>query len=394
VSELTRNPIWYLRIARALAADGDLPGARAKFERALELSPQLVAAHLGYAEMLTRHGDVAAALEHIAAGYKPTPGVTVPYTGSGTPIRVLQLGSAIAGGHVNTDAFLDAVRFEVTTIVVEYWDRTRPFPPHDIVVNSIADADLCDSSLYVAEWLLEGDTAPVINPPARVRATGRAANSEYLRNLGDVVVPHIELLPKEALLAPVGVEMLLEHGFTFPLLARSPGHHNGRHFEKVDAPEALRVAIAALPGDDILVIEFIDVREHDDTIRKYRAVLIDGKLYPAHLAVSDAWKIHYFSAKMGDAERAEEARYFENPRAALGDKVVDGLESVAKTLGLEYLGIDFGIDSQGLPVIFEANASMTIFLPEDDEASRYRRAPVLAIYNAAREMIANKAASL
>lgn len=386
-----RNPIAHLQSARAFAAAGEFGPARIAFESALALCPALIVAHLGYAEMLTRHGEFAAAIEHIAAGYKPTPAITVPYTGAGTPIRVLQLASAIEGGHVNSDAFLDAGRFEVTTVIVEYWDPIRPFPPHGVIFNSIADADLCESSLYVAQWLLEGSTVPTINAPDRVLDTGRAANSVHLRDLTTVVVPRIEAFSKAEMLEPGAPQTLAAHGFSFPLLARSPGHHNGSHFSKIDSAEMLAESIAALPGDDILILEFIDVREPDGTIRKYRAVIIDGVFHPAHLAVSDTWKIHYFSARMGDAERAEEARYFENPRAALGDTIIDGLESVAGKLGLEYLGIDFGIDAQGRPVVFEANAAMTIFLPEDNEASRYRRAPVLAVYDAARKMVATKA---
>jgi glutathione synthase/RimK-type ligase-like ATP-grasp enzyme len=387
----SRNPIAHLQIARSLARIGDLSAARVEFEAALQLSPDLIVAHLGYAEMLTRQGDVAAALEHIAAGYKPAPGVTVPYTGDTKPIRVLQLACAIQGGHINTDAFLDAQRFEVTTVVVEYWDPTRPFPTHDVVVNSIADADLCDSALYVAEWLLERTSAPVVNAPALARETGRVANARRLGDLPGIVVPKIESFSREALLAGDALDMLAQHGFMFPLLVRSPGHHNGRHFSKVDTAAALAATVAELPGDELLVLQFIDLREPDGTIRKYRAVIVDGAVLPAHLAVSDAWKIHYFSAKMGDAEHAEEARYFADVRRALGDKVVDGLESIARTLGLEYLGVDFGVDAERRAVIFEANASMTIFLPEDDDASRYRRAPVLAIYDAARRMVTAKA---
>jgi glutathione synthase/RimK-type ligase-like ATP-grasp enzyme len=386
-----RNPIAHLLSARAFAAAGEFGPARVAFESALALCPALIVAHLGYAEMLTRHGEFAAAIEHIAAGYKPTPAITIPYTGAGTPIHVLQLASAIEGGHVNSDAFLDAGRFEVTTVIVEYWDPIRPFPPHEVIFNSIADADLCESSLYVAQWLLENNVVPVVNAPARVLDTGRAANAAHLRDLANVVVPRIEAFSKAELLEPSAPKTLVAHGFSFPLLARSPGHHNGRHFSKIDTADELAGVIAELPGDDILVLEFIDVREPDGTIRKYRAIIIDGVFYPAHLAVSDSWKVHYFSAQMGDAERAEEARYFANPRAALGDAVVDALESVAGKLGLEYLGIDFGIDAHRRPVIFEANAAMTIFLPEDNAASHYRRAPVLAIYNAARKMVATKA---
>ena len=40
-------------------------------------------------------------------------------------------------------------------------------------------------------------------------------------------------------------------------------------------------------------------------------MMIDGRLYPLHLAVSRRWKIHFFSADMSDsAEHRAEDRAF------------------------------------------------------------------------------------
>jgi hypothetical protein len=104
---------------------------------------------------------------------------------------------------------------------------------------------------------------------------------------------------------------LLEHGWTFPLLVRSPGHQGGRHFELVNEPDALAAASARLPGDELFAIAFADTRSADGFTRKYRVLFIDGRIYPVHLAVSIDWKVHYFSADMSDrADHREEERQF------------------------------------------------------------------------------------
>jgi hypothetical protein len=44
---------------------------------------------------------------------------------------------------------------------------------------------------------------------------------------------------------------------------------------------------------------------------RYRVMMVGGRLYPLHLAISRQWKIHYFSADMRDRaeHRAEEAKF-------------------------------------------------------------------------------------
>ena len=46
------------------------------------------------------------------------------------------------------------------------------------------------------------------------------------------------------------------------------------------------------------MIEYIDTRDSHSKTRKYRVMMIGGKLYPLHAAISENWKVHYFSADM------------------------------------------------------------------------------------------------
>ncbi len=121
-------------------------------------------------------------------------------------------------------------------------------------------------------------------------------------------------------------------------------------------------------------------------------MMIDGQLYPLHLAISKDWKIHYFTADMADnpAHRAEDAAFLEDMPAVLGDRAVEALTRVQTTLGLDYAGIDFGLSADGDVLLFEANATMVVNPPEPDERWAYRRPAVDRIFAAVRKMILSR----
>jgi hypothetical protein len=162
----------------------------------------------------------------------------------------------------------------------------------------------------------------------------------------------------------------------------------------VDSPADLAVAVAQLPGANqtdaqILAIEYLDARGADGLWRKYRVMMIGGQLYPLHLAVSPHWKIHYFSADMADRpdHRAEEARFLANMNEVLGPKAMEALMRLQIGLGLDYAGIDFGLSPMGDILLFEANATMVVQHPDDDERWDYRRSAVDRIHAAVDRML-------
>jgi glutathione synthase/RimK-type ligase-like ATP-grasp enzyme len=77
-------------------------------------------------------------------------------------------------------------------------------------------------------------------------------------------------------------------------------------------------------------------------------------------------------------------------RATLGDSVVATLQRIERVLGLDYGGVDFGIDSAGNVVVFEANATMAVYPPAAQERWTYRQSAYQAIVAAVRAMIASR----
>ncbi len=283
--------------------------------------------------------------------------------------------------------------FAITTLATEFFDPSQPLPPHRLILNAIGDADGCPAALRAATTLLAKTTAPVINPPSAVSASGRVANAERFRQLPRVVWPQTVAVTRPLLTESEGAAELLQQGLSFPLLLRSAGFHMGQHFARVDTPDALATAAAALPGDELLAIEYLDARGADGKARKYRVMSIDGHLYPLHLAISDNWKVHYFSAEMSQnpQHQAEEAAFLDDMPGVLGARRLQTLKQIALALDLDYAGIDFGLSRSGELLLFEANATMLIQRPEVDPQRDYRRPAIERALAAARKMVSDRA---
>ncbi len=373
------KPIALFRKAQALYRARDFEGAAAEYRRCIGLVPDFATAHMRYAELLMHLGNADAALAEMRAGFRPISGQVAPFRGSGEPIRVLQLGSSSVQGQTGTDQILDPLLFETTTILVQYWDPELALPAHDITFNLIADPDIDAPALAMATELLDGDRAPVLNAPRLMAHTSRVAHPLRIQTIPNTIAPSVRLLPRTEIDAA-----------SLPFLLRSPGYHNGAHFERITTEAELVSALAALPGYELLQIEYVDSAADDGRIRKYRAMIVDGTPYPAHLAIARHWNIHYFSAEMGPAERAEEIDYLSDLRAHLGDSITEALIAVGRSTELDYVGIDFAVSREGKLVVFEANAAMTVFLPSESAATPERRAAALQIFSAAQRMIAQR----
>jgi hypothetical protein len=382
------NPIGHVNLANLLLKASEHDAARAHYQAALRIDPQLRAAHQGLGAVLSDLGDRAAAQRHFEQGFRGSAISMLPYRGTAAPIALLQLVSS-GGGNIPTASFLDDRKFLVTVVVADRADPNMELPPHHLVFNAIGDADLCRPALDAAVALMKRTRAPVINHPRTIFKTGRIDNARRLRRLKDVVTPRTVAMPAKTLEGADAAAAIARAGFTSPLLLRSPGFHTGRNFVLVEQAGDLAAAVAGLPGDDLLVIKYLDARGRDGNARKYRVMFIGGAAYPLHLAISRDWKVHYFTADMAERadHRAEEAAFLTDMTAVLGARAVKALERISAALGLDYGGVDFGLSPTGEVLLFEANATMVVIPPSDDERWAHRRAAVTRILDAVAAML-------
>ena len=366
--------------------------ARVHYEAALKSDPDHAGAHQGMGAVLSDEGDREAAAAHFAKGFRGHAVSTLAYRGAGAPIPLLQLVSS-GGGNIPTAPFLDDCVFLTTVVVADHFDFLTPLPPHGLIFNAIGDADLCQPALAAAQRLTASSKVPVINDPRAVLKTGRLDNATYLKALPGVITPKVVTAPRLRLASCEGPAVIAAHGFTFPLLLRSPGYHTGRNFVLVENAADLAGAAAGLPGDEQLVIEYLDARGADGNARKYRVMMIGGTLFPLHLAISRSWKVHYFTSDMADQpdHRAEEMAFLADMRAVLGDKAFAALQAILAQMDLDYAGIDFGVNGNGDLLLFEANATMVIASPDNDPRWAYRRSAISAVTDAVVAMIKERA---
>ncbi len=388
------NPMGHVNLANLLLRANKHEQARTHYEAALRADPDHAPAHQGLGAVLADNGDRDGAQEHFRKGFRGHAISTLPYRGSAPPVALLQLVSS-GGGNIPTASFLDDCIFLTSVVVTDHLDPSLPLPQHQLIFNAIGDADLCEPALEAAVRLVARSSAPVINDPRAVMKTGRISNASRLGAVPGVVTPRTIAIARDLLAGQGGARAIADHEFTFPLLLRSPGYHTGRNFIIVENAAELSAAAAGLPGRDLLVIEYLDARGSDGSARKFRVMMIGGKIYPLHLAISRDWKVHYFTSDMADKphHRLEEAAFLADMPAVLGDRACRALEGIRDALGLDYAGIDFGVSADGDLLLFEANATMVIAVPDDDERWAYRRTAITGIIDAVVAMIRQKAAT-
>jgi glutathione synthase/RimK-type ligase-like ATP-grasp enzyme len=307
----------------------------------------------------------------------------------------LQLASVV-GGNIHLESFLSDRVFQKYLVATEFYTAGTTLPPHQLVVNAIGDAEVASAALAGAQSLLAQTQAPVINQPTAVMATSRCEISRRLSGVPGVITPKTITLSRELLAAPDAGTTLARHGFVFPILLRTPGFHGGDHFVRVDNLDSLPSALLGLPGRELLVIQYLDARSADGKSRKYRVMMIDEQLYPLHAAISRDWKIHYLRAEMADfpRHRAEEAEFLANMPGVLGPRAMTALREIQKTLGLDYGGIDFGLNAKRDVLLFEANATMAVIPPDADTRWDYRRPVVTQIHDAVLNMLMSRASPI
>jgi hypothetical protein len=142
------------------------------------------------------------------------------------------------------------------------------------------------------------------------------------------------------------------------------------------------------------MIEYLNARGRDGKARKYRVIIIDGQIYPLHLAVPRHWKVHYFTADMADHPEhwMEDAAFLNDMSAVLG-LAAPALAQIRDALHLDYGAIDFGLNEAREVLLFEANATMVINPPDKDERWSYRRPEVQRILDAVHAMMVDRAAT-
>jgi tetratricopeptide (TPR) repeat protein len=362
------------------------------YRAALRIDPELVVAHQNLASILEVDGRKAQAQYHRDQAYRRQ---CLFVDIAESPKRTVLVLCGAATGNVPFDFLLPKATTHRIKWVIEYAEYASPeqtdqLPPYDIVFNAIGDQDVTQRSQDAVQRFLMQCPKPVLNAPDAIARTSRELIPDLLKNIPHVLVPQAVRLhrPENGMPVPLTRE-LASRDMLPPLLLRPIGSHGGDCLQLIETAEAL--AEVDLPDQDHYASAYHDYCSEDGYYRKYRVIFVDRRPFPYHLAISEHWQVHYVTADMlpHQWKRDEEHRFLEDPAAALGLTAMQALRVIGQRLDLDFCGMDFSILPDGRIVVFEANATMLVYLEEYHSLLKFKNPYVQQILDAFDTMLTN-----
>lgn len=265
-------------------------------------------------------------------------------------------------------------------------------PEHDVLFIAVGESDQTLPLLKELERIAASWSRPVLNQPERIAKMSRDAACALLSSTPGIVMP-VTLRIERKTLQRIGehdipLSSVLEDG-AFPVIVRPVDSHAGQGLEKLDDAAAIAAYLLSMPQNEFYISRFIDYRAPDGLFRKYRIVLIDGRPFLCHLAISQHWMIHYLNAGMADSaeKRAEEARCMASFDADFAQRHAAALHAIYERTGLDYLGIDCGEGHDGKLLIFEVDSNMIVHAIDPVDVFPYKQPQMQQVFAAFRAML-------
>ena len=356
--------------------------AIASFREAVALNPQDAESINWIGALKQSLGDNAAAQNAYAEAARIEPLIKRPAAQQPAEFRVLALYAPF-GGNTPTEYLFQDAFFDTDTLSLfpdRDYDAAALAQNIQLVVNLVSDADQTEALLPLAADLVDRFGLPVVNHPRKVQQTTRDAVADLLAEIPGCRVPQALRLKAGAERSEMAMKAMLP--FASSWLARPVGTHGGDDFEKVENMAALSAFLSQRPDHDHYLIEYIDYVSADGHFRKYRFIFVDDQILPYHLCIGRDWKLHHINTDMAHQPwmQQEEAAFLNDPAAVFTPAQMQALQVIRERVGLDYFGIDCGLDMAGNVVVFEVNASMLVharnegFLYKDPAVRRIKLA--------------------
>jgi Flp pilus assembly protein TadD len=352
------------------------------FREAVALNPQDSESINWIGALRQSLGDNEGAQAAYAESARIQPLIKRPAAKQPAEFRVLALYAPF-GGNTPTEYLFEDAFFDIDTLslfAARDYDAAELSQGIGLVINLISDADQTEELLPVAADLVDRFALPIINDPRKVQQTTRDAVASLLDGIPDCRVPKALRLKAGAERSETALRALLP--FTSTVLARPVGTHGGDDFEKIEDMAALAAFLSQRAEHDHYLIEYLDYGSSDDHFRKYRFIFIDDEILPYHLCIGRDWKLHHINTDMAHQTwmQQEEETFLTDPTTVFGARQYRALHEIRRRVGLNYFGIDCGLDRDGNVVVFEVNASMLVharnegFLYKTPAIERIKRA--------------------
>lgn len=287
----------------------------------------------------------------------------------------------------NSDIQLDVL------YVVPGEDLPEKVPDHDMAMVIVGESGPNREVLErIAAFADLWPRQPVLNDPRKVLQLSRDGVSTLLAGAPDIRIPATARVDPDTL-ARLGrgeeeLAGLLPDG-SFPVIARPLNSHAGKGLAKLDTPAAIATYLALQPADDYYLSSFVDYRGADGMFRKYRIVMIDGRPFVCHMAVSAHWMIHYLNADMRESagKRAEEARAFATFDEDFARRHAPAFAAMYERIGLDYFAMDCAETPDGRLLVFEADTAMIVHAMDPPDIFPYKPPQMRRIFTAFQDML-------
>jgi tetratricopeptide (TPR) repeat protein len=378
------------QLGRVCVETGETQSAIRHFERAIALDPNDADSRYWIGGVQQKLGYIDAAETAYTEAARIRPQIRHRAVKTSPDFRLLVLYAPFSGNTPIEYLFKDAT-YDIDTLA--FFGPREPdiasLGDFDVVLNLMSDADQDEAMLPAAMSLAEKLGKPVVNDPGKIQRTTRDAVADLLADIAACRIPRILRLDAGTDVSASALAALLP--FAFPVLARPAGTHGGGDFEKIERFEDLADFLAQRPGADHYVTEYVDYASGDGHFRKYRFIFVGEAILPYHLAIGNGWKVHHLSTDMVHQPwmQREEAAFLADPAIVFDATHFQALRAIRERIGLDYFGIDCGLDSDGNLLVFEVNASMLVH--DDIKDFPYKDPFVRAIKAAFAAMLQSRA---
>ena len=268
-----------------------------------------------------------------------------------------------------------------------------PQPPeHDVALVAVDSSGEAAPVLCEVAKLFKSWPRPVLNAPDRVARLTRAGTWELLNSAPEIVMP-MNVRIDRATLAKLGTgEIAIESilgGSGFPIIARPSWSQAGIGLVKLEQASVVDAYLREWANEEFYVAPFVDYSGRDGLFRKCRIVLIDGRPYAGHMAVSQHWMIHYLNANMRHdaARRTEEARFMADFDDDFAVRHAGAFRAIVERTGLDYLPIDCAETLDGRLLVFEVGTAMIVHSMDPPDLFPYKRPQMEKVFKAFQAML-------
>lgn len=309
------------------------------------------------------------------------------YRIQGKPAPKLRLLVIMGPGHMQHNTPIEFVLHgcQVQTDILYLLPEDQgplELPAHDVTFIAIGESSINKVLLVNLERRLSGWPTPVINLPHRIGNCARDVSYQLLSQLAGVQMPRTLKIHRDDALP-----------MDFPLTIRPQDTQGGEGLELMEDDAALQGYLAAHSETHFYVAQYVDYQSADGQYRKLRIVLIDGKPYLCHLAISNHWMVHYLSAGMAHSveKRNEEQNAMEHFTATFAARYAHQLAEIARVLQLDYVTLDCSVNHHGDLLVFEVDSRGIIHAADPTHIYPYKPAVMQKAFDAFEMLLIQRA---